>query len=111
MPDQKSEDYESKRIGATPTPNSGRGRAKKGDSIIYMNGEALLTVDVKEYSESFGLSRNAWNKIRQDAKTNNSKPCLKVVLGTDEPRIRTVVISEEMFNELMETYRERWENE
>lgn len=104
MADDKSEKYELERIGATPTKNSGRGVHQKGDGIISVKGDPMFTVDVKEYGKSFAVSEKTWGKISADALKNSTKPLFKLVIGTEEPKTRVVVMSEEMFNLLMETY-------
>lgn len=109
MPNDETEIYEVKRIGGKPTPNSGRGRKLKGDGIIHLAGEPLLTIDVKEYGEGYTVSRTSWAKILSDARHNLTDPCLKIVLGREEPRPRIVAISEDFFNELLDCYRERHE--
>ena len=104
----KSERYELSRVGALPTHNSGRGYKEKGDGIIYLGVEPLLTTDVKEYKKSFSVSEEVWAKINTDAVDNRSEPMLQLVLGDDEPKTRVVVISETMFIELLKCYQERY---
>lgn len=112
MATQKSELLELSRMGITPVHNSGRGSVK-GDGMLRADPDdkdsAVFTVDVKEYLKSYGLSKANWLKIQSDAKANGStQPMLKVVLGEpDDPdRVRTVVISEKMFMEMWEVYKE-----
>jgi hypothetical protein len=104
-----SELYELNRLGALPTKNSGRGRFDKADGIIYLGSEPMLSVDVKEYAESYGVSVKSWAKITTDAKQNRSEPMLHLALGDSEPKTRVVCISEQMFLEFMECYREKYE--
>lgn len=98
-----SEIEELKRIGAVPQPNSGRGKSNKGDGVL----DDIYIVDVKEYSKSFSLSKSVWAKICTDAAKSNKEPMLLVVLGDEgAPRTRLVVISDEEFLELRESYNE-----
>src|SRR5687768_11581376 len=99
-----SEEYELSRIDAQPTKNSGRGKFQKGDGIISINDEALLTVDVKEYGKGYRITPDNWAKLASDAQANRTDPCLFLVLGEEEPKTRVVAISEAMFNQLMEVY-------
>lgn len=100
MPDQKSEDYELSRIGATPTKNSGRGKFQKGDGVIFYK-DMSVTVDVKEYKESFGLSRKMVAKLGADTRQNRTDyGIFFVALGEEEPRQRMVVMTEQMYNDL-----------
>ena len=108
MPDKKSEEYELSRIDATPTKNSGRGKFQKGDGIISYRG-ANVTVDVKEYKESFGLSRKMVAKLGADSRQNRTDyGIFFVVLGDEEPRQRMVVMTEEMYLDLTEDW--KWDN-
>jgi hypothetical protein len=102
---QKSELEELRRIGAAPQRNSGRGKFAKGDGVL-----GPFCVDVKEYSKSFGLSWAVWSKIEKDARTSgNLEPALKVVLGEPGgPRMRMVVISEDMFLQMYEAWKEKY---
>lgn len=112
MADAKSELYELGRLGATPVRNSGRG-FWKGDGLLLFNDDdadsKFFTVDVKEYRASFGLSKTVWTKIQTDAKFNKTNPMLKVVIGDEKDeksRVRMVVISEEVFLDMWESYKE-----
>lgn len=91
-----SEKTETLRIGGTLNKNSGRGQFNKGDATV-----GPFTVDIKEYSKSFSLTEAVWAKICTDAITNRNEPALKIVLNG---RTRMMVISEDMFNELMEAW-------
>lgn len=105
MADKKSEEYELARLGAKPTKNSGRGRFEKGDGIIE-HRDITVTVDVKEYKESFGLSRKMVAKLGADTRQNRTDyGVFLVVLGEQEPRQRMVVMTEEMFHYVMEELR------
>ena len=100
MADKKSEEYELDRLGAMPTKNSGRGKFQKGDGVLSYRG-MTVTVDVKEYKESFGLSRKMVAKLGADTRQNRTDyGIVVVVLGEKEPRQRMVVMTEQMFNDL-----------
>lgn len=100
MADKKSEEYELDRLGAMPTKNSGRGKFQKGDGVLSYRG-ITVTVDVKEYKESFGLSRKMVAKLGADTRQNRTDyGIFFVVLGEEEPRQRMVVMTEQMFNDL-----------
>lgn len=106
MATDKTERYELSRIGATPTKNSGRGAHHKGDGILTGDsGEDVYTVDVKEYANSYSLSRVNLAKISTDARKNKTQPLLQVTLGTEEPRVRWIAIPEDMFMEMWEEYK------
>ena len=96
-----SEEYEIKRDGMTPVKNSGRSRGvAKGDAVL----EPFL-VDIKEYEKSFGVSRTNWAKISTDAAHNGRRePAFKLVLGGDT---RVWVVSDHMFHEMREAWREK----
>lgn len=101
MADKKSEEYELSRINANPTKNSGRGKFQKGDGVINYK-DMSITVDVKEYKESFGLSRKMVAKLGADTRQNRTDyGIFFVVLGEDEPRQRMVVMTEQMYNDIM----------
>lgn len=105
MADKKSELNELRRINAEPTKNSGRGKLNKGDGVIG----GLATVDVKEYKESFGLSKKMVAKLNLDSQTNGTRyGMFFVVLGEDEPRQRFACLPEAMYNELIEAYEEKY---
>ena len=105
MADAKSERSEIKRDGATPQPNSGRGKIKKGDATLYP-----FLVDYKEYAKSFGVSREVWAKISTDAVTcGRMQPALKLVLGPDgEQKTRLWVIGDQQFHEMREAWLEKY---
>ena len=101
LADAKSELSEIKRMGAVPQKNSGRGRHDKGDAIL----DNKWMVDIKEYSKTFGISRDVWAKTCTDAyRAGGLEPLLKVVLGEGNNKIRLVVISESMFEEMKDSY-------
>lgn len=104
MADKQSEINELRRINAEPTKNSGRGKLHKGDGRIG----SLVTVDVKEYKESFGLSKRMVAKLNLDSQTNGTRyGMFFVVLGEDEPKQRFACVPEAMYNELIEAYEEQ----
>lgn len=100
-----SEEQEIKRDGAKPQKNSGRGKHEKGDATL-----GPFCYDIKEYTNSYSVSRNSWGKICTDAYTSGSMvPALKLVLGGGDKKVRLWVIGESMFNEMLEAWREKYE--
>jgi hypothetical protein len=90
-----SEASEAKRDGARLQKNSGRGQYQKGDARVD-----IFTVDYKEYSKSFGLSRDVWAKVCTDAMRNQqSEPALKVILGEGNTKIRLWVVAEHIMED------------
>lgn len=101
MATAKSELSEIKRMGAVAQKNSGRGKHDKGDAIL----DKIWMVDVKEYAKTFGLSLDVWAKTCTDAfRAGGFEPMLKIVLGEGNKRVRLVVISETMFEDLKAAY-------
>lgn len=99
MADAKSELNELKRIGAVPQKNSGRGKHDKGDGIL----DDTWMVDVKEYSKTFGLSKDVWAKTSTDAfRAGQKEPMLLVTLGEGNEVIRLVVHSMSDFLQMKE---------
>lgn len=100
-----SEQSEIKRDGMKAVPNSGRGIAK-GDAIL----EPFL-VDIKEYTESFAVSRKNWSKVSTDSFSNGKRqPAFKLVLGSEgEHPTRVWVIGDSMFHEMLEAWREKYD--
>jgi hypothetical protein len=100
-----SEEYEMKRLGITPVKNSGRSKGvAKGDGIL----EPFL-VDVKEYDQSFSVSRSNWGKMCSDAITNGRRePMFILALQGDEGQtpVRVWVISDAMGQEMLSAWRE-----
>ena len=93
-----SEASEMKRWGGNPQPNSGRGKHKKGDATV-----GKFVVDIKEYTNSFGISRDVWGKISSDAVRQSARPALNLVLGpNDGMKVRVWVISEADMIEYLE---------
>lgn len=81
--------------GAKATKNSGRGRIQKGDSFW-----GRFTVDVKEFTKSYSLTRDNWAKICMDALNNKgTDPMLLVVL---DGHTRLAVIELAVLEELLE---------
>ena len=102
MATKQSELDEIKRFGGTPQKNSGRGAVKKGDAILNP-----FLVDVKEYAKSYSVSISNWAKICSDAvKAGRFQPAINIVLG-DTNRVRVWVVSEAMFLEMLEAWREK----
>lgn len=81
--------------GARATKNSGRGKIQKGDSFW-----GRFTVDVKEFTNSFSLSRAVWAKICTDSlKNKGTDPMLLVVL---DGQTRLAVIELAVLEQLLE---------
>jgi hypothetical protein len=106
MATQKTELAEIKKSGGKPQPNSGRGSHAKADGILEP-----FCFDVKEYEKSYSLNVNSWAKICTDAfKSGRRVPALKIVLGAlGGKRVRLWVISDDMFQEMLEAWREKYE--
>ena len=104
MASKKSELNEIKRFGGTPQKNSGRGPVAKGDGLL----DPFL-VDVKEYAKSYSVSISNWAKICSDAiKAGGHQPAINIVLG-ETNRVRLWVVSEEMFLEMRQAWKEKYE--
>lgn len=103
-----SEASEIKRIGATPQPNSGRGKLRKGDAVL----EPFL-VDIKEYNKSFAISIENWAKLSSDAiSAGRRQPAFFLALGTEgTPKVRVFVVGEKMFLEMREAWLEKYGTE
>lgn len=101
-----SEESEAKRDGASLQPNSGRGKHKKGDATL-----GPFLIDYKEYAKSFGVSISVWSKLSRDAIMKGKKqPALKLVLGeNDGNKTRVWVISDKMFHEMLDAWKEKYE--
>lgn len=95
-----SEAAEIKRDGMKAVPNSGRGIAK-GDAILYP-----FLVDIKEYTESFAVSRKNWAKVSTDSFSNGRlQPAFKLCLGEEgKPPTRVWVVGDEMFHEMRDAW-------
>lgn len=88
-----SEKYEIDRDGGKSQANSGRGKHNKGDAILKP-----FLVDIKEYNQSFSVSRSVWAKLVLDtfkAGGGGLLPALKIVLGQyGQPKLRLWVVEE-----------------
>ncbi len=102
-----SEEAELKRIGATPVPKSGRG-LKKGDGLL-----GPFVVDVKEYSDSYSISRKAVAKLCKDSQThmNHPEPLFVLALGAEgKVPVRMWAMSENMGMQMLEAWEEKYGN-
>ena len=98
-----TEKLEAKRDGATLQANSGRGRFAKGDATTED-----WCIDYKEYPKGFTVNITNWGKVCTDAqKAGGLEPTLKIVLGTGQAKTRLFVISETMFHEMNQAYKEK----
>lgn len=102
-----SEQSEARRDGASLQPNSGRGTHRKSDALL-----GNLTIDYKEYGQTFGVSRAAWAKVCTDAATNGPDmvPVIKVVLGSGMHKTRLAVIAWDYFEHLLDMERKQEES-
>lgn len=101
MADKQSELRELKRFDATPQKNSGRGKHDKGDGIV----DGTFMIDVKEYEKSFSITQDVWAKTCTDAyRAGGLEPMLGVVLGSGNNKVRLVVISKTMFEDMKAAY-------
>jgi hypothetical protein len=101
-----SEASEIKRMGARAQSNSGRGTHDKGDAVL----EPFL-VDIKEYTNSFSVSRDNWAKLTLDAfKAGRRIPAFYLALGAEgtNDKLRLWVISDDMMQELRELWLEKY---
>lgn len=90
-----SEASEVKRDKAKAQKNSGRGQYQKGDAILD-----IFTVDYKEFSKSFSLSRDVWAKVCTDSFRNGqNEPALKVILGDGSSKVRLWVVAEHIIED------------
>lgn len=102
-----SEKNEVRRDGATAQHNSGRGWREKGDAIL-----GNICYDIKEYAESFAVSRKVWAKVSTDAfKSGKKLPALKLILGSGNEKLRLWVISDELFKEMYEAWSEAYDGD
>jgi len=102
-----SEASEIKRMGARPVSNSGRGIREKGDAVLEP-----FVVDIKEYNEGFTVNRTNWGKLQSDAfRTGMRLPAFMLALGSTETKekLRLWVISDDMFKEMLEAWKEKYE--
>lgn len=93
-----SEKAEIKRDGAKAQKNSGRGKYQKGDAILHP-----FLVDYKEASKSFTLNKEVWAKICTDSfkVSRELYPCLKVIIGDGNDKVRLAVIEWAYLEELI----------
>jgi len=91
-----SERGESKRLGAKPIKNSGRGM-KKGDAT-WEN----FTVDFKEYPKGFTVNKDNWAKATTDAVRNGNDPAIVVVLGEGSSKTRLAIIELDLLEQILE---------
>jgi hypothetical protein len=94
-------------MGATAQRNSGRGILEKGDAKLHP-----FLVDIKEYDESFSVSRKNWAKLSSDAfRAQTSVPAFFLALGSKESndKLRLWVVSDDMFREMREAWLEKYE--
>lgn len=103
MADAKTEKQEIKKMGGKPQKNSGRGLYQKADAKL-----GPFSVDVKEFSKTFGLSRTVWAKICSDASRNGNEPALMVALGGGSETVRLWVIADSMFKEMLSAWEEKY---
>jgi len=98
-----AEDIEIKRDGARAQKNSGRGKYQKGDAIMKP-----FLVDYKEASKSFNLNKSVWAKICTDTfkVSRELYPCLKVIIGDGNDKVRLAVIEWSYLQDLIESQRE-----
>lgn len=104
-----SEAAEIKRMGAKAQRNSGRGILEKGDAKLFP-----FLVDIKEYDESFSVSRKNWAKLTSDAyRAQISVPAFFLALGSDDDKtkLRLWVIPDEMFKEMRDAWLEKYGEE
>lgn len=99
-----TEKREAERDGSTLHRNSGRGYIEKGDASLDH-----FCIDYKEYAETFGVSRSVWAKCTSDALRMRKQPALKLVLGKTEPKTRLWVVSDVMFHEMHQAWKEKYE--
>ena len=98
-----AEAIEIKRDGANAQKNSGRGKYQKGDAIM-----PPFLVDYKEASKSFTINKNVWSKICTDTfkVSRNLYPCLKLIIGDGNEKVRLAVIEWAYLQDLIENQRE-----
>lgn len=99
-----TEANEIKKMGGRPQRNSGRGILEKGDATL-----GPFLVDVKEYDESFSVSRANWAKLQSDAfRAQQRQPMFWLALGEKESKtkLRVVVVSRDMFEEMYDAWQQ-----
>jgi hypothetical protein len=96
--------YEIKRDGGKAQKNSGRGKIQKGDAKL-----GPFCYDIKEYANSFSVSKDVWGKVCTDAfRSGRMVPALKLVLGAGDEKTRVWVIGDNMFHEMLEAWEEKY---
>lgn len=103
MADAKSEKAELKMAGAVPQRNSGRNPWEKGDGRL----DPFL-VDVKEARTSFTFNKKVWAKICSDSTKHGLEPALLIALGGGRETVRTWIIGDTMFKQMMEAWLEKY---
>lgn len=100
-----TEKNEIEKMGGRPQRNSGRGILEKGDATL-----GPFLVDVKEYSESFSVSRKNWAKLQSDAfRAQQRQPMFWLALGSEEQGatpLRLVVIHSQMFEQMYDAWKQ-----
>ncbi len=90
-------------MGGKAQKNSGRGLYQKGDAKL-----GPFVVDIKEYAETFGVSRKVWSKISFDAIRSNGEPALMLALGEGKSVVRLWVIDDIMFKQMLEAWEDKY---
>src|SRR6185437_4910374 len=103
MAHAKSEKQEIVKMGGKPQPNSGRGKYKKGDAVL-----GPFIVDVKEAKKSFNLNEKVWAKVCSDAAKHLQEPALMVAIGEGDQTVRTWVIGDTMFHQMLECWQAKY---
>lgn len=103
MADSLSEKQEIRKMGGTPQKNSGRGAIQKGDAVL-----GPFIVDVKEAIKSFTLNLKVWGKVCTDAAKHRKQPALMVAMGEGRNTIRMWIVSDTMFKEMYEAWKEKY---
>lgn len=104
MADARSERQEIRKFGGKATRNSGRTAWDKGDAKV-----GPFVVDVKEYKQTFGISRAVWAKVSTDAMRNgNGEPALMLAIGEGRETVRLWVIGDTMFKLMLDAYLEKY---
>lgn len=104
-----SEQKEIARFGGKAQRNSGRGILEKGDATV-----GPFLVDIKEYDESFSVSRTNWAKLQSDAfRAQQRQPMFWLALGDKDSKtkLRVVVLSVDMFEEMFEAWKEKYDEQ
>lgn len=97
---------EIRKDGASAQKNSGRGKIQKGDAIL-----GPFCYDIKEYAESFGVSKKVWAKACTDSFHSGQgpkEPAIKVVLGKQNSKVRLWVIEDTMFKQMLAAWEEKY---